>query len=258
MTKETVRPLLTLAAAWMLVGCASTIKQDAKSGEDATASGARLVKLNEDGEGWSQDTVSCPAGDRVDWKVFEIPKTGDIEVMLKWKSPRPNLDLAMNVLDESFSVVKRVPPGNPEKGRKVAELQGAKPGHYYVQVYAVGRGDAGDYTLDIKYSEKKAVAMPTGLDPLPNPPRLPAIPGAVANAPGGGGGGGTGPKGSDTNPCKPGETCPPGSLFINPACPTAPPSMPGTPCPPTPQVKAECPEAGPLPPEKPCPPKPRA
>jgi hypothetical protein len=258
MTRETVRPLLTLVAVCASAACGSAITQHSKSGEDFEVKGAKTIKLD-DGYGRSKDNVTYPGGDRVDWKTFETPSKGDISITLKWTSPRPDLDLSMNILDDTYTVVKRVPPASSGSGRKTAELKDMPAGNYYVQVYASGRGDAGEYTLEVQHSPERAV-MPQNVEALPNPPRLPAIPAAVAAAAGGGGGGGggVGPKGSETNPCKPGEQCPPGALFINPACPTAPPAMPGTPCPPAAAIKPECPEAGPLMPEQPCPPKPRA
>jgi hypothetical protein len=260
MTREPVRTLCTLAfglsAATLAIGIGgcggAAVKQDAKSGPDAIADGARTIKLNEDGEGDSKDTVSYPGGDRVDWKAFEIEKKGDLEITLKWTSPRPNLDLAMNILDDTFNMVKRVPPASGEKQTKVANIPGALPGKYYVQVYASERKDAGDYTLDIKYTATRDLGLDTSkLDPLPNPPRLPGIPGAAAA-------GGTAaldkskPKGDKANPCQAGEQCPPGSNFKRPACPDAEPAPLEVPCP---AINPACPEAGLLAVGVPCPPK---
>src|SRR5688500_12577759 len=100
MTREPVRTLLTLALGLSVAACGGGgIRQDSNTDEDGDAEGARTIRLNEGGEGRSEDTVSYPGGDRVDWKVFSIERKGDIEVALKWTSPRAALDLSMNILD---------------------------------------------------------------------------------------------------------------------------------------------------------------
>src|SRR5690349_4864927 len=122
MTNLSLRPLLSVVAIWTLAACMSTVKQDANSGPDAKAGGAKRIRLNEDGEGTGKGIVTYPGGDRVDWKVFDVPKSGDLEVTLKWKPPRPGLDLSMNVLDDTFHVVKRVAPSpGTDKVRKTAQ-----------------------------------------------------------------------------------------------------------------------------------------
>ena len=110
MTREAVRPLFSLVAVCALGACVSTIKQDAQTGPDGRAKGALKINLDDQGEGTSKGVVTYPGGDRVDWKVFEVAKTSDAEVTLKWTPPRPNLDLSMTVLDDTYHVVKRIAP----------------------------------------------------------------------------------------------------------------------------------------------------
>ncbi len=258
MTKGKVRPLVSFAAicAIAAAGCAQQIAQDSHSGPDAKAKGAKRIHLGDDGEGTAKGVVTYPGGDRVDWKVFEIPKTGDIDLTLRWTPPRPGEDLAMNILDDTFHVVRRVAPTpDSAKTKKTAQLTAVPAGKYYVQVYAPQRGDAADYELNVKYTEQRAGGIaPTSSEPIPNPPRLAAIPGAPAGAAGAGGGDKSKPKGSKENPCQVGEQCPAGSLYVNPGCPTADPMPIGTPCPPQPVINPACPDAGPLMPGAPCPP----
>jgi hypothetical protein len=178
MMKATLRPSLSLFVVCASAACGATITQHTKSGDDQAVTGAKTIKLD-DGFGRSKDTVSYPGGDRVDWKTFELATKSDVTIALKWTAPKPGLDLSMNILDDTYAVLKRVAPSKGDKTRKDAELKGLEPGHYYVQVYASERGDAGEYTLDITATEARVV-MPQNLDPLPNPPRLPAIPAAVA------------------------------------------------------------------------------
>ncbi len=254
MTKGKVRPLVSLAAICAFAGCAQQIAQDAHSGPDAKAKGAKRIRLGDDGEGLAKGVVTYPGGDRVDWRVFEIPKTGDVELTLKWLPARTGEDLAFNVLDDTFHVVRRVAP-TPDSGKskKNAELSALPSGKYYLQIYAPERGDAGDYELQVKWTESRAGGIAVNnAEPIPNPPRLPAVPGVVATT--SGANDKSKPKGSKENPCQVGEQCPAGSLYVNPGCPTADPMPIGTPCPPQPVINPACPDAGPLMPGAPCPP----
>jgi len=251
MTTGTVHRSLRFSAALLLAaGCSMNVVQDVKSGPDAKAKGAKKIRIGDDGEGTAKGVVTYPGGDRVDWKVFEIPKSGDVEVALKWEPPRVGEDLSFNVLDDTFHIVRRVAPA-PDSGKtsKKAELTNLQPGKYYVQIYASTRGDAGEYEVKVHWAEARGPIV-VNADPLPNPPRLPAVPGVVA-------GNGTAdkskPKGSKENPCQVGEACAPGALYVNPACPQADPMPVGSPCPPQPVINPACPDAGPLMPGVPCP-----
>jgi hypothetical protein len=239
-----------LAAAVALGGgCSMPVAQDVKSGPDAKAKGAKKIRIGDDGEGTAKGVVTYPGGDRVDWKMFEIPKAGDVEVALKWEPAREGEDLSFNVLDDSYHVVRRIAPA-PDSGKtsKKADLS-LQPGKYYVQIYASSRGDAGEYEVKVHWTESRGQIV-VNAEPLPNPPRLPAVPGVTASA---GGGDKSKPKGSKENPCQVGEVCAPGALYLNPACPTADPMPIGSPCPPQPIVNPTCPEAGPIMPGAPCP-----
>jgi len=251
----TLRPLayLAIAAALGLSGCSMTVAQDAKSGPDAKAKGAKKIRVGDDGEGVAKGVVTYPGGDRVDWKLFEIPKAGDVEVTLRWTPPREGEDLSMNILDDTFHVIRRlVPAPDSGKTKKSATFSNLAAGKYYLQVYASGRGDAGDYEVRVHWSETRAAgSMLVNAEPLANPPRLPAVPGVVAQA---GGPDKSKPKGSKENPCQVGEACAPGALYMNPACPAADPMPIGSPCPPAAVINPACPGAGPMLPGEPCPP----
>jgi len=67
-----------LGVAFAFAACSPMIAQDAHSGADAKAKGAQKIRLGDDGEGVAKGIVTYPGGDRVDWKVFEVPKTGRI------------------------------------------------------------------------------------------------------------------------------------------------------------------------------------
>jgi hypothetical protein len=180
----------TLAVSLLVgAGCAKNVAQDADSGKDFRNKGAKTIKL-EGGEGRSRkDIVTYPGGDRVDWKVFEVPKgkDGTLKVRLRWSPPRPNLDLSFDVYDQYFHRIARAKPA-PGSGRRLKKvtIKDASPGKYYVQVYASGRGDAGTYRVAVEFKEAAEVAVAEATaSEIPDPPTLPAIPEApeVTEAP---------------------------------------------------------------------------
>src|SRR5690606_28748292 len=95
----------------------------------------------EDGEGRSRDIVTYPGGDRIDWKVLELPegKKGQLRVKVSYKPARPGMDIAFVVYDEWFEPVGRTKAGNRKNkkrtsGSKTVRVNNAR-GKYYVQVY---------------------------------------------------------------------------------------------------------------------------
>jgi hypothetical protein len=162
------------------LSCAHNVPQDASSGNDGKQKGAKSITL-ENGEGKSSGIVTYPGGDRIDWKLIELPEKqrGTLELKLAWATPRPGLQLAFDVFDEYGAPI--VQSAKTSKKRSAARLrtaavEGAR-GKYYVRVYAVGRGDAGKYRLTVEFKEAGAGPI---FDPLklevPDPPKLAAIP----------------------------------------------------------------------------------
>jgi hypothetical protein len=168
------------AASWLaLAACAHNVAQNAASGPDGTQKGAKEIKI-ENGEGKAKGIVTYPGGDRVDWKVFEIPdkKRGTVDFTLNWQPPRPGLQLAFDVFDEwNTPILASKKGGKNSKGRsRTATLPSAK-GKYFVRVYAVGRGDAGKYTLTLEFHEQVAGPAFDALKlDIPDPPKLADIP----------------------------------------------------------------------------------
>ena len=160
-------------------GCAHNVSQHAHTGEDGKLKGAEEIEL-EDGEGKAKDIVSYPGGDRVDWKKIEVPSNGVLRLKLKWKPPRPGLDLAFNVYNPYRRRVARAKPTPRRRKRsKTVKIANAEPGTYYVQIYAPRRKDAGDYRLYARFKPSTAVEtvdLKKVLAELPGPPPLPAIP----------------------------------------------------------------------------------
>jgi hypothetical protein len=179
--------IATAVGSLVLAACKATISQKANSGKDYRYKGAKTIKLDDDGEGRSKrDVVTYPGGDREDWKVFEVPEgaRGELEVRIKHRPPRPDLDVAFNVYDEYFERVGRAKPKPGDRTKKVT-IEDARAGKYYVQVYAPRRIDAGKYRVRVRF-KPKAIA---GKDPepgpeaFPDPPKLPAVPEPVEKVP---------------------------------------------------------------------------
>lgn len=161
-----------------VVSCAHNVRQDKATGDDGRVKGARTLELD-NGEAQATGIVTYPGGDRVDWKVVELPENqkGTLAVKLQWTSPRPGLQLAFDVYDQWNHAVLRSKKKKRSTSRiKKASLSGAK-GKYYIRVYAVGRGDAGKYKLTVGFEEE---APPPNADLLtmqfPDPPKLPDVP----------------------------------------------------------------------------------
>jgi len=165
----------------LVLSCAHNVPQDSATGNDGKQKGAKTITLD-NGEGKASGIVTYPGGDRVDWKLIELPdkQRGTLDLELAWTPPRPGLQLAFEVFDEWNSPVTQTTKTSKKhsKGRiRTASVENAR-GKYYVRIYAVGRGDAGKYRLTVGFKEKLA----NGFDPIPlqiaDPPKLAAVPDA--------------------------------------------------------------------------------
>ncbi|MGE0400319.1 MAG: hypothetical protein AB7T06_26630 [Kofleriaceae bacterium] len=167
-----------LSVAALLLSCAHNVNQDKASGPDAKPKGAKELIL-ENGEAKARGIVTYPGGDRVDWKVVELPEKqkGTLDIKLAWTAPRPKLQLAFDVFDEWNTPVISSKKQRRSRGRtRNATIEDAK-GKYYIRIYAVKRGDAGAYKLTVEFKEQ---AANTGVDwskvEIAEPPRLAAVP----------------------------------------------------------------------------------
>jgi hypothetical protein len=165
----------------LLASCASNVPQDKKTGPDGKVKGAKELVL-ENNEAKVTGIVTYPGGDRVDWKLIQLPekKRGALDVQLSWTPPRPGLQLAFDIFNEWNELLLS---SSKKSGRKQARgrsrsgtLDDAK-GKYFIRVYAVGRGDAGKYKLSLEFKEQ--LSGPA-FDPLKleiaDPPKLAAVP----------------------------------------------------------------------------------
>ena len=170
---------IALALVLCAASCAHNVGQDSNSGTDGKVKGAKTL-LMEGGEAKSTGVVTYPGGDRIDWKLIELPEKakGTLDLKLTWTPPRPGLQLAFDVFDEWNAPVGETKKSKRRgRGRsKTLQINDAK-GKYFVRVYAVGRGDAGKYKLSAEFKETVAGIS---FDPLkleiPEPPKLAAVP----------------------------------------------------------------------------------
>lgn len=167
------------ALALTLAACPKNVPQDLATGEDGRVKGAVEMKL-ENNESRATGIVTYPGGDRVDWRVLELPKdkVGTVRFRLKWTPPRPGLDLSFDVYNEYFHVVGSAKPNKRKKSRKtnkVVTVENAK-GKLYVAIYASERGDAGKYTLRADWKEFQVETFDWLSKTVDDPPKLPAVP----------------------------------------------------------------------------------
>ena len=171
---------LVLGAIALVTACAHNVPQDSASGADSRPKGAKPINM-ENGEGKAKGIVTYPGGDRVDWKVLDLPANirGQIDVKLQWQPPRPGLQLAFDVFDEYNTPIvqsKRTSRKRSTSRIRTATIDNAK-GKYFIRVYAVGRGDAGAYKLTVDFKENTGpIALDLSKVEIPEPPKLAAVP----------------------------------------------------------------------------------
>jgi len=171
---------LLLVAAFALTACPHNVPQDSATGADGKPKGAKTLNF-ENGEAKAHGIVTYPGGDRVDWKLIELPEKqrGSLDIKLTWVPPRPGLQLAFDVFDEWNQPVVQSAKTTKKRSKsrvRTATVDPAK-GKYYVRVYAVGRGDAGKYRLTADFKEKASGPQIdyTKIE-VQDPPKLPDLP----------------------------------------------------------------------------------
>jgi len=181
---KSARAPISLGILCVVLSCAHNVPQDSATGADGKQKTAKTLTL-ENGEAKAKGIVTYPGGDRVDWKVIELPDKirGIVDIKLQWQPPRPGLQLAFDVFDEyNTPVVQSKKTGKKRSSGRVrtATIDNAK-GKYFIRVYAVGRGDAGRYKLAVAFTPDRDSAG--GIDwttvPINEPPRLADLPGVV-------------------------------------------------------------------------------
>lgn len=162
------------------VSCAHNVSQDKATGPDGKVKGAKALTL-ENGEAKANGIVTYPGGDRVDWKLIELPEKqrGRLDIKLQWTPPRPGLQLAFDVFDEWNTPIVQSKKKSKKRSTsrvRTATVDDAK-GKYFIRVYAIGRGDAGKYKLTVEFKEQSGtMAIDLTKIDIPEPPKLAAVP----------------------------------------------------------------------------------
>lgn len=158
------------------LSCAHVVSQDAATGDDGRAKGAKPITLD-NGEGKAKGIVTYPGGDRVDWKVVDLgdKSVGTLSFELKWTPPRPGLQLAFDVFDQYGRPVATSRHGK-HRGRVRTAMVDNAHGKYFVRIYAFRRGDAGKYTMTVDFKEGGNTIDWSTVTGIPDPPKLAAVP----------------------------------------------------------------------------------
>lgn len=169
-----------IKASWLglvcVAACANNVPQDRATGPDGKIKGALPVAL-EEGEAKVRGIVTYPGGDRVDWKMIELPagERGRLDLQMSWTTPRPGLKVAFDVFDQWNAPVINA-SSNARAGRsRSASIKGAM-GKYFVRIYAPRRMDAGAYTFAAAFEPYPKPVAPGFAFEVPDPPKLPDVP----------------------------------------------------------------------------------
>jgi hypothetical protein len=171
-----------VASLALATACAHVVKQDKATGPDGTVDGAEPIALEQDEAkltGKVDGIVTYPGGDRIDWKLIDLPaeQKGSLALKMSWRTPRPGLNVEFDVFDET----RRPVNVKPTRLRRVREATIADAhGKYYVRIYAPKRGDAGAYELLASFQPAVAPVKTGPIDmtkyPVPDPPKIADIP----------------------------------------------------------------------------------
>ena len=131
--------------AMMLIAVAACASPDSKTGTDGKRHLASVVPLDE----WTidEDGVNYSAGDRTDWKQFDVPRSGPIVAELLIDRPSANINVALY-----NSRGKLIKEGSNRLSKDRAELRleaEAPEGTCFLQIFARGSGDQSGYSTRI-------------------------------------------------------------------------------------------------------------
>jgi hypothetical protein len=160
----------------VLVGCAAHVSQDRATGPDGLIEGARPIAFAGD-VARTTGTVSYPYGDRVDWFVVELPKSGSADVTLRLSPKRKGALFGLELWNDDYEPVSK--RRTSAKRVRLFVDRAKFPRHkVYVRVYAVGVEDVGSYALSVDYEAPPLVPSFEAMAQLdiPDPPPLPRVP----------------------------------------------------------------------------------
>ncbi len=160
--------------------CANNVAFDKATGPDGKIKGALPIALAENA-GKAKGIVTYPGGDRIDWKMIELPEgqKGRLELQMTYSTPRPGLRVTFDVFDQWNVPVKEAAVSG--KGKIKSATVSKAAGKYFVRIYAPRRGDAGQYKLSAEFHpEVKVDGWDPTKVPVADPPKLAEIPEPVS------------------------------------------------------------------------------
>lgn len=142
---------------------------------------AKKLEWSDDLETEVDDKVSYPDRRRARWYEVELPHYGELELKLsstQLGEPKPDFDLAFEVLNASGRVLARAgveedDAGEETKERTITEMPA---GVYLVHVYAQERTDAAEFNLQIAFKRLPPPDTSTFPDEVPYVGALAAVP----------------------------------------------------------------------------------
>lgn len=165
-----------LACVVVCGACANNVAFDKATGPDGRIKGAVPIVLA-DNAGATKGIVTYPGGDRIDWRMIELPegKKGRLDLQMTYTTPRPGLRASFDVFDQWNAPVKEAAVIG--KGRMKSASVAKATGKYFVRIYAPRRGDAAQYKLTAEFHPEVEVPdfSPIPLA-IPDPPKLAEIP----------------------------------------------------------------------------------
>jgi len=165
-----------IAIVVVLGACAPHFDRAAHSGRDADPWGAHQLEI-EHGEARAHGIVTARGGDADDWFAFEVPDQHgcpqEIEVKLRWRTPRPELRLALAVYDLHQ---RKLAPTRRDPHSRVAVIHAHPGDRFFAKVFAPRHDDAGEYKLDVRAEPWQCDLGPPPIE-LIRPPgyRTPAL-----------------------------------------------------------------------------------
>ncbi len=129
----------------ILIAVAACTSPDSKTGTDGKRHVASMLPLDE----WTIDVdgVNYSAGDRTDWKKFDVPRTGPVVVELLIDIPSATINVALY-----SSRGKLIKEASNRRGKNRAELRldaEVKEGTCFLQIFARGSGDQSGYSTRV-------------------------------------------------------------------------------------------------------------
>jgi hypothetical protein len=142
---------------------------------------AKTLEWSEDMEAEVDDTVDYAKRWRARWFEVKAPRFGELEFKLEYtqlREPRPEFDLAFEIIDASGRVLVRADAEEDDAGEDTKErtITEVPEGVYWVHVYTQDRTDRAEFNLRVKFKPLAAPDDSNFPDEVAYTPALAAVP----------------------------------------------------------------------------------